>query len=55
MDKHMKKLRVGVIGIGKIGLSHLKAIKAIEPLGYAELVAICTHDPEKAKTPYFYS
>jgi len=50
MDKHMKKLRVGVIGIGKIGLSHLKAIKAIEPLGYAELVAICTHDPEKAKT-----
>lgn len=46
----MKKLRVAIIGIGKIGISHLKAIKAIEPLGYAELAAICSLNPNKIKS-----
>ncbi|OQB95345.1 MAG: putative oxidoreductase YcjS [Spirochaetes bacterium ADurb.Bin110] len=46
----MKKLRVAIIGIGKIGISHLKAIKAIEPLGYAELTAICSPNPNKIKS-----
>ncbi len=45
----MKKLRIGVIGIGKIGLAQIKAIKTIENSGYAELVAISTRDESKAR------
>ena len=32
----MKKLKIGVIGIGKIGLSQIKAIKTIKNSGYAD-------------------
>lgn len=45
----MKKLRVGIIGIGKIGLAQIKAIKSIENSGYAELIAISSRDPRKAQ------
>lgn len=46
----MKKLRVGIIGIGRIGLAQLEAVKAIERAGYAELVAISTRDETKARS-----
>jgi len=58
----MKKLRVGIIGIGKIGLAQIKAIKSIENSGYAELAAISSRDPGKAQAtcrqygiPAYYS
>lgn len=43
----MKKLRIGLVGVGKIGLAQIKAIKAIEPSGYVELVAISTRNEAK--------
>ncbi len=46
----MKKLRIGIIGIGRIGLAQLEAVKAIERAGYAELVAISTRDEAKARS-----
>lgn len=46
----MKKLRIGIIGIGRIGLAQLETVKAIERAGYAELVAISTRDEAKARS-----
>jgi len=45
----MKKLRIGVIGIGKIGLAQVEAVKAIESSGYAELAAVSTRDEARAR------
>lgn len=45
----MKKLRIGLIGAGKIGLAQIEAIKTIEASGYAELAAIATRDETKGR------
>jgi len=45
----MKKLRIGLIGAGKIGLAQIEAIKTIEASGYAELAAIATRDEAKGQ------
>ena len=41
----MEKLRVGVIGCGRISVRHLLSLKAIEDV---ELVACCDNKPERA-------
>lgn len=45
----MKKLRIGLIGAGKIGLAQIEAIKAIEASGYVQLAAIATRDESKGQ------
>lgn len=41
----MGRIKVGIVGIGKIGLAQLEAVRR---LGYAELVAVAIRDPGKA-------
>ena len=45
MDKHLKQLKVGIIGCGRISVMHLGAIAQID---YAKLVACCDVEKEKA-------
>lgn len=45
MDRAMEKLRIGVIGCGRISVMHFVSAKAIED---AELVACCDIKPERA-------
>lgn len=45
MDRNMKKLRVGVIGCGRISVMHFVSAKELE---YAELVACCDVKKERA-------
>lgn len=49
MAEDMKKLRIGVVGVGKIGLAQIEAIKVIEGAGYADLAAISSRDEAKAR------
>jgi predicted dehydrogenase len=44
----MKKVRIGLIGIGNIGSSHLNKLMKGEVIG-GELVAICDSNPDKLK------
>ncbi|HWP69300.1 MAG TPA: Gfo/Idh/MocA family oxidoreductase, partial [Rectinemataceae bacterium] len=42
----MKRIRVGIIGVGNIGGAHLEAVKR---LGYADVAAIAVRDESRAK------
>ena len=42
----MERIRVGVIGVGKIGRAHIEAVKR---LGYADVAAIVVRDETRAK------
>ena len=46
MDKGVKKLRVGIVGLGRISVMHLASIEAIEEI---ELVACCDIKRERAE------
>ncbi|HWR12654.1 MAG TPA: Gfo/Idh/MocA family oxidoreductase [Rectinemataceae bacterium] len=42
----MKRIRAGLIGVGKIGMAHIEAIRR---LGYADVAAIVVRDEARAK------
>lgn len=46
MTIHMRKIGVGVIGLGDFGERHVQAIKAIP---WAELIAVCSKSESRAK------
>lgn len=42
----MKRIRVGLVGVGKIGMAHIEAVRR---LGFADVAAIAVRDEAKAK------
>lgn len=46
----MKKIKVGIIGVGFIGQAHIEAVRR---LGYADIVAICDTENAKEKAAQF--
>lgn len=42
----MKRIRVGIVGVGKIGKAHIEAVRR---LGFADVAAIAVRDKAKAK------